>query len=82
MATPAQEADCLMSIKSWFKHQTHLPQNVSDKDLLQFLHCCYYSIEKAKKVIDAYYTIRTHTPELFHNRHPLSKRMREMAELT
>lgn len=81
MPTLTQEKDCLMSIKNWLTKQAHLPQNISDKDLLQFLHCCYYSIEKTKKVMDAYYTIRTYTPEFFQNREPQSKRMKEMMEL-
>lgn len=33
-----------------------------------FVHACRYDLDKAKKCMDLYYTIRTMCPELFGNR--------------
>lgn len=33
-----------------------------------FLHACEYDLEKAKKCMDLYYTIRTMCTEIFKNR--------------
>jgi hypothetical protein len=44
----------------------------TDEQLILFLHCCQSRLEECKKVIEAYYTIRTHAPELFAERDPKS----------
>lgn len=51
----------------WASKQPHLPR-ISDSQMIQFLRCVKYSIEKSKSVCDSFYTLRTHTPEFFQNR--------------
>jgi hypothetical protein len=46
---------------------------LTDEQLILFLHCCQHSLEASKQTIEAYYTIRTHAPELFGNRDPRRK---------
>jgi hypothetical protein len=43
---------------------------LTDEQLILFLHCCQHSLEACKQTMEAYYTIRTHAPELFGNRDP------------
>lgn len=40
----------------------------SDEDLILFLHSCFFRIEPTKTTIDSYFTLRTHSPELFTKR--------------
>ncbi|KAK6640584.1 hypothetical protein RUM44_012280 [Polyplax serrata] len=65
----------LITLREWLKKQPHLPQGVSDQQLLALLHSCSNSIEQTKGKIDSYYTIRTHAPEIFFNRSVTSKQM-------
>lgn len=43
----------------------------TDKQLVIFLNCCQCHLERTKKMIDNYYTIRTHSPEMFANKNIL-----------
>lgn len=36
-----------------------------EKWVFLFLQSCYYSSERAKEAIDTFYTIKTHSPEIF-----------------
>lgn len=54
-------------LKDWCAKQRHLPQ-ISDSEYALFLHCNYYHVEPTKNTIEAYYTLRSHVPELFCNR--------------
>ncbi|KAL4149899.1 hypothetical protein QTP88_003750 [Uroleucon formosanum] len=54
-------------IRDWLLKQPHLPK-ISDKQLVIFLNCCQCKLETTKKMIDAYYTMRTHNPDMFSNR--------------
>ncbi|KAL0129294.1 hypothetical protein PUN28_004180 [Cardiocondyla obscurior] len=60
-------------LKEWCKKQSHLPK-VEDSFLALFLHSNYYQIEPTKITIENYYTIRTHLPEIFCNRDPLTEK--------
>jgi len=42
----------------------------TDEQLILFLHCSQSHLEDCKKCIEAYYTIRTLSPEIFGNRDP------------
>lgn len=65
----------LTILKDWLKKQPHLPQEVSDQQLLAHLHSCHNSVEQTKAKIDSYYTIRTLAPEIFLKRSITSKEM-------
>lgn len=40
----------------------------SDDLLILFLHSCFYRLEPTKATIESYFTLRTHSPELFTKR--------------
>jgi hypothetical protein len=42
----------------------------ADEQLILFLHCSQSQLEDCKKYIEAYYTLRTLSPEIFGNRDP------------
>ena len=54
---------------------------LTDEQLILFLHCCQHSLETCKQVIEAYYTIRTHAPELFGNRDARWKEIQKMLSI-
>ncbi|XP_050535190.1 retinaldehyde-binding protein 1-like [Daktulosphaira vitifoliae] len=54
-------------IREWLKKQPHLPK-ISDKQLVIFLNCCKNNLERTKKKIESYYTMRTNSPEIFAHR--------------
>ncbi|XP_023720822.1 clavesin-1-like [Cryptotermes secundus] len=58
------------NLRDWLSRQPHLPSGITDEQLILFLHCCQYHLEDCKQVIETYYTIRTHSPELFAARDP------------
>ncbi|KAK9884643.1 hypothetical protein WA026_007480 [Henosepilachna vigintioctopunctata] len=64
-------------LREWIVKQPHLPQNIHDVMLHRFLHTCSYSREKAKSLIDLFYSIRSQAPELFSNRDPTLKTLQD-----
>lgn len=42
-----------------------------------FLHSCHWSVERAKEAVDCFYTIKTHSPEIFANRDPASAEIQD-----
>uniref|UniRef100_A0A224XTY5 Putative phosphatidylinositol transfer protein sec14 n=1 Tax=Panstrongylus lignarius TaxID=156445 RepID=A0A224XTY5_9HEMI len=63
----------LEHIKDWLKLQHHLPPSrltESDYFLINYLTGCKGSLEKVKRKLDAYYTLRSHS-EIFDCRDPL-----------
>jgi len=61
-----RDAD-IKAIKDWMKKQPHLKDNGRNDDefILMYLRGCKYSLEKVKKKIDMWHTVRTHCPDLF-----------------
>lgn len=55
-------------IHEWLKLQPHLPKDMDDQRLRTFLRGCKFSLEKVKKKLDMYYTMRNAVPEFFSNR--------------
>uniref|UniRef100_A0A1I8P560 CRAL-TRIO domain-containing protein n=1 Tax=Stomoxys calcitrans TaxID=35570 RepID=A0A1I8P560_STOCA len=53
----------LEDLKSWIEQQPHLKACTDDQFLVQFLRGSKYSLEKAKRKIDQFYTLRTKYPE-------------------
>lgn len=55
-------------IREWLEMQPHLPKDMDDARLRTFLRGCKFSLEKVKKKLDMYYTMRNAVPEFFANR--------------
>ncbi|XP_026314293.1 alpha-tocopherol transfer protein-like [Hyposmocoma kahamanoa] len=61
------------NIKDWYQKQPHLPQGaLNDEIIIRRLVTQSFSVEKVKKKVDNYYTIRRKVPEVLCNRDPLS----------
>lgn len=63
-------------LKEWLITQPHLPQDISDLLLRRYVHTCG-TLDEAKSALDAAYTLRSATPEIFSNRDPQDKRLQE-----
>ncbi|XP_028043335.1 alpha-tocopherol transfer protein-like [Bombyx mandarina] len=61
-------AQDLAAIKEWLRKQPHLPDEWEDACLMTFLRGCSFSLEKCKKKLDMYFTMRAACPEFFANR--------------
>ncbi|XP_026326024.1 alpha-tocopherol transfer protein-like isoform X2 [Hyposmocoma kahamanoa] len=72
----------LVAIKDWLSKQPHLPHDVEDILLRRFLSSCKYSLERTKRTIDFFFTIRSTAPELFCNRDPWAPEVRRVFEIT
>lgn len=64
---PELKKSDIQSLRDWLKKQPHLPE-ISDSELVLFMHSNYFRLEPTKKTIDAFYTMRSHIPEFFGNR--------------
>ncbi|CAH1118250.1 unnamed protein product [Phaedon cochleariae] len=62
-----RESD-LQHIKEWLLKQPHLPDTWDESRLMTFLRGCKFSLEKCKRKLDMYFTMRTAVPEMFSNR--------------
>ncbi|KAL0266664.1 UNVERIFIED_CONTAM: hypothetical protein PYX00_009148 [Menopon gallinae] len=69
----AEKATEVAMLRDWLKKQPHLPQNLTNEQLLVFLQSCYNSVEQTKTKIDNHFTMRTHAPEIFTSRSIQSK---------
>lgn len=58
----------LKHIKEWLAKQPHLPQFEDDQRIMTFLRGCKFSLEKAKRKLDMYFTMRAAVPEFFNDR--------------
>ncbi|XP_028043631.1 alpha-tocopherol transfer protein-like [Bombyx mandarina] len=72
----------LVAIKDWLCRQPHLPHEVDDILLLRFLSSAKYSLEKAKKTIDLFFTVRSNAPELFCKRDPWAPEIKRIFDVT
>lgn len=70
----------VQKMKSWMSTQAHLPE-VGDEFLHLFLHACYYSHEKTKNAIEAWFTIKASNPTIFGNRDPLEPKMKALLDM-
>lgn len=68
-------------IKEWLAKQPHLPQFDDDQAIMTFLRGCKFSLEKCKKKLDMYFTMRAAIPEFFSNRDIRRQEMQELAKL-
>jgi len=58
----------LQYMKEWLAKQPHLPNTWDEHRILTFLRGCKFSLEKCKRKLDMYFTMRTACPEIFTNR--------------
>ncbi|XP_067014783.2 alpha-tocopherol transfer protein-like isoform X1 [Anabrus simplex] len=77
---PELKREDVQHLQDWIEKQPHLP-SISDEHLVTFLNACYYSLERAKVMIDKHYTIRTHAPDLFSNVDVLSPAIQNQLKL-
>ncbi|CAH0700727.1 unnamed protein product [Spodoptera exigua] len=61
---PKQIANDLQHLKDWIAKQPHLKARTEDQWLIAFLRGCKFSLERVKKKLDLYYTLRTTAPEI------------------
>ncbi|KAK9496934.1 hypothetical protein O3M35_012883 [Rhynocoris fuscipes] len=71
----------LEHIKEWLKRQPHLPQFEDDQRIMTFLRGCKFSLEKTKRKLDFYFTMRAAVPEFFSNRDPTRKEIKDVMEI-
>nr|CAD7198991.1 unnamed protein product [Timema douglasi] len=68
----------LEHIKEWVSKQPHLPQFQDDGRLMTFLRGCKFSLEKTKRKLDMYFTMRAAIPEFFSNRDVNRKELQDI----
>ncbi|XP_049786452.1 clavesin-2-like [Schistocerca cancellata] len=69
------------ALREWLRDQPHLPTDGMDDDRLERLHIIYKcKIERTKKALDAYFSLKNVFPELLLNRDPLDSNIRQSTE--
>ncbi|XP_035719570.1 alpha-tocopherol transfer protein-like [Vespa mandarinia] len=71
----------LKIIKEWLIKQPHLPNVDDDQMLMTFLRGCKFSLEKCKKKLDMYFTMRAIVPEFFSNRDVTQPELKEILDI-
>uniref|UniRef100_A0AAR5Q9D2 CRAL-TRIO domain-containing protein n=2 Tax=Dendroctonus ponderosae TaxID=77166 RepID=A0AAR5Q9D2_DENPD len=66
-------------LKNWFQYQTHLPEVPCDSVLELFLIVNKFNLEKCKKKLCNYYTIRNEIPDMYVNKNPKFDHMKDIA---
>ncbi|GAB0090854.1 alpha-tocopherol transfer protein-like [Sergentomyia squamirostris] len=69
---PERIQEDLNALRAWIGKQPHLRARTDDQFLVGFLRGCKYSLERAKKKIDIYYSVRTNTHDYISKCDPLS----------
>lgn len=63
-----------------FTHNLHLPFP-DDQRIMTFLRGCKFSLEKAKRKLDMYFTMRAAVPEFFDNRDVTRPELKEILSM-
>ncbi|XP_039956273.1 alpha-tocopherol transfer protein-like [Bactrocera tryoni] len=71
----------IAALRAWLLKQPHLKTRQSDQFLVNFLRGCKFSLEKAKRKLDQYYTLRATLPELNQHNFVDDQRMRAIIRL-
>ncbi|XP_013184161.2 alpha-tocopherol transfer protein-like [Amyelois transitella] len=70
----------LAHIKEWLKKQPHLPDEWDEGRIMTFLRGCKFSLEKTKRKLDMYFTMRAACPEFFNDRDITRPEFKELLE--
>ncbi|KAI5725093.1 hypothetical protein M8J77_010872 [Diaphorina citri] len=73
---PALDRQMIQSLQDWARKQPHLPP-ILDNQMVIFLVICGNSIERAKKLIDVHFTMKTLYTDLFSGRDLLSRPLQD-----
>ncbi|EFA02785.1 clavesin-1 [Tribolium castaneum] len=68
------------TIQIWMKTQHHLPEVMDEAKIINFLFMNKFNVEKTKRKIDTYYTVRSLIPDFFEQTNPKSPLMREVVD--
>ncbi|KAK5637981.1 hypothetical protein RI129_012276 [Pyrocoelia pectoralis] len=68
----------LETMKEWLAKQPHLPDTWDECRIMTFLRGCNFSLERCKKKLDLYFTMRTAAPEFFSNRNIKNPELQEI----
>ncbi|CAH2093611.1 unnamed protein product [Euphydryas editha] len=71
----------LAHIKEWLKKEPHLPDEFDDQRLMTFLRGCKFSLEKCKRKLDMYFTMRSAVPEFFTERDVTRPELQEILKI-
>lgn len=52
-----------------------------DNLIRRFAHSCYYDLDKAKKTVDMFFTVRSSCSDLVTNRDPMSAPMQKILKI-
>lgn len=77
---PKEYEEDIKQLREWITDQPHLP-TITDEHLNLFLFSCEGDVTHAKATIENYFTLRTHSPELFANRNPLSDEIQQILDM-
>ncbi|XP_011180856.3 alpha-tocopherol transfer protein-like [Zeugodacus cucurbitae] len=78
---PERLAADIAALRVWLLKQPHLKTRQSDQFLVNFLRGCKFSLEKAKRKLEQYYTLRTTLPELNQHNFVNDQRLRAIIRL-
>lgn len=78
---PEHLAADITALRAWLRKQPHLKTRQSDQFILNFLRGCKFSLEKAKRKLDQYYTLRSMLPELNQHNFVDDQRLRAIIRL-
>ncbi|XP_034827632.1 alpha-tocopherol transfer protein-like [Maniola hyperantus] len=71
----------LAHIKEWLKKEPHLPDEFDDQRIMTFLRGCKFSLEKCKRKLDMYFTMRSAVPEFFTERDITRPELQEITKI-
>ncbi|KAB0797738.1 hypothetical protein PPYR_08731 [Photinus pyralis] len=72
--------DDVKYIQEWMKKQAHMDFTIEDQQVLSFLRCAKFSLERAKEKIDRYFTMKGFLPDMYCNRDPFLPEMQRLLD--
>jgi hypothetical protein len=70
---PEEIEECMRKFKDWISKSPHLRARNDDQFLIAFLRASKHDLEKAKKHLDIFYTLRTKIPDLMRGKFDILK---------